>query len=83
LAQPPRLHVVERTPEPDTAQAKSRSRLKAQERPAEMLSCPRCSGLEFTQTIIGALLRNGRLVGGTKQLVCVACLAKGERVAVI
>ena len=48
-----------------------------------MLSCPRCSGLEFTQTIIGALLRNGRLVGGTKQLVCVACLAKGERVAVI
>jgi hypothetical protein len=75
--------VIEGTPEPDTAKARSRRRLKAHDKPAEMLSCRRCSGREFIEAKTGVLLRNGKPVGGTKALLCTACLAQGQRVAIL
>jgi hypothetical protein len=75
-----RFTVIEGSPEPDTPKARSRSRVRAMERPAEMLQCRRCGGREFTETVTGALVRRGKMVGGTKTLVCVTCLLAGERV---
>jgi hypothetical protein len=80
---PPRLHVIEGTPEPDTAQAISRATLKAQAKPADMVACPRCSGREFTETRTGVLMRNGKPTGGTRAMICTACLAQGQRVAIL
>lgn len=72
------LHVVPPAPAPDKPKLKSRTASK----PAEMLECPRCGGREFIETVIGALLQARRLKGGTRQIVCVGCLLKGERVVV-
>jgi len=47
-----------------------------------MLQCPRCHGREFIETVIGAMLQARRLKGGTRQVICVGCLLKGERVVV-
>ena len=79
---PPRFHVIDGTPAPDSPKVHSRSRIKAMGRPAEMIQCPRCGGREFVQTVTGALLRNGRPTGGTKATICVLCLSKGERITV-
>ena len=83
MSKPPRLHVVPTAPKPDTAKARSRARMRAQAKPAEMIACPRCSGREFTTTVTGALMRNGKAVGGTKALICTACALNGERVAIL
>ncbi len=79
---PPRFHVIDGTPAPDSPKERSRRRIRAMERPAEMVQCRRCGGREFIETTTGALMRRGRVVGGTKALVCVACLAAGERITV-
>ena len=80
---PPRFHVIDGTPEPETPAAAVRKRVKAMPKPAEMLSCPRCSGHEFIETKIGVLVQAGRHKGGTKTLICVPCLTTGHRVAVL
>lgn len=54
--------------------------MRATDKPAEMLQCRRCAGREFIEATTGALIRNGRLVGGTKALLCTICLLSGERV---
>lgn len=73
------LHLVPPAAEPDKPKLKSRTA----SRPAEMLQCPRCSGREFIETVIGAMLQARKLKGGTRQIICVGCLMKGERVAVV
>lgn len=83
VSRPPRLHVVPSTPEPDTPQTASRTRVKAQDKPATMAQCPRCGGREFTETRTGVLIRNGKATGGTKALICTLCLAQGKRVAIL
>lgn len=77
---PPHLHVVPDAPAPDSPAKAVRKRLQAHDKPAAMLSCPRCSGRSFVETVTGALKRGGRVSGGTKALVCVMCLLNGERV---
>lgn len=71
------LHVVPKAPAPDKPKLKSRAASK----PAEMLECPRCGGREFIETVIGALLQARKLKGGTRQIICVGCMLRGERVA--
>jgi hypothetical protein len=74
-----RLKLVPPAQEPATEAV--RRRVKAHKPPPAMLEC-RCGGRELLEVKVGVLWRNGRAYGGTKQLICAACLAKGERVVV-
>ena len=76
----PKLTVVPAS-EPD-AREKLRQRLTRQPKPATMLEC-RCGSRELIAAKSGVLFKDGKAVGGTKTLLCAACLAKGERVVVL
>lgn len=69
-----RLHVIDGTPAPDTAQERVRNRVRGAPKPAAMPQCARCGGREYIEAKIGS----GKTV--TKQKLCVLCLMKGERV---
>jgi hypothetical protein len=58
------------------------SRAKSASKPADMLQCPRCGGREVIETVIGAMIQARKLKGGTRQIVCVGCLMKGERIVI-
>lgn len=77
-----RLTVIEGTPAPDTPQERLRERLRKSPKPAEMLQCHRCGGREMMETKLGMMLKDGKATGGTKQILCVGCLLRGERVVV-
>ena len=49
-------------------------------RPPSMIRCHRCGGAEVIQTKIGMMYKDGKAVGGTKQLLCALCFMLGERV---
>jgi hypothetical protein len=74
------LHLIPGTPAPDTPAERTRARVKAAPRPAELLQCPRCGGREVLGTVTGATIKAGRVSGGTKAWVCAGCHRKGERV---
>jgi hypothetical protein len=71
------LHIVPKAPPPPE---RANSRAKKAAKPAEMLQCVRCGGREVTETLIGASVQAGKLKGGTRQIICVGCMLKGERV---
>ncbi|PLC06400.1 hypothetical protein CY658_05025 [Variovorax sp. RO1] len=77
----PRLKLVPAT-EPSLAE-KVRQRVRAMPRPAAVLQCNRCGGREMIETKTGMLFKDGKASGGTKQILCAACLLKGERVVVL
>jgi hypothetical protein len=70
----PKLHVIEGTPAPDTAQEQVRKRVKAAPRPAAMPQCSRCGGREYIEAKIGA----GK--SAAKNKLCVVCLLQGQRI---
>ena len=76
----PRFHVIDGTKAPDTPAEEVRMRVRAMPKPATMVQCHRCGGREVIETKIGVLMKNGKPTGGTKALLCVCCLMKGERV---
>ncbi len=76
----PRFHLIQGTPAPDTPAEQVRKRVRAMPKPAEMIQCHRCGGREVIETKIGMLMKNGIPTGGTKGLICVGCLLRGERV---
>lgn len=76
----PRFHVIQGTKAPDTPAEEVRKRVRATDKPATMLQCHRCGGREVIETKIGVMMKNGKPTGGTKTLICVVCLLKGERV---
>lgn len=82
MADTPRLHLIQGTPAPDTPAEQVRKRIRAMPKPATMVQCHRCGGREVIETKIGVLMKNGRPTGGTKALICVGCLLRGERVVV-
>lgn len=71
-----KLHVVAAGASPPAARAKLRTAL----RPECVIECHRCCGREVTPALIGAALVGGKVRGGTKSYLCVACLMRGERV---
>lgn len=75
-----KLTVIKGTPAPDTPAQRVRERVKAMPKPAAMAQCPRCGGREFIKTHTGVKL--GAHTGGTPNLICVACLTRGERIAI-
>ena len=76
----PKLHLIQGTLAPDTPAEQVRKRVRAMPKPATMVQCHRCGGREVIETKIGVLMKNGKPTGGTKTLICVCCLLKGERV---
>ncbi len=73
------LHVIKGTPPPDTPAETVRKRMRAT-KPASMLQCHRCGGREVIETKTGALLKNGKVTGGTKAWICAGCHRNGQRV---
>lgn len=62
---------------------KVRQRVRAMPKPAAVLQCNRCGGREMIETKTGMLFSGSKASGGTKQILCAACLLKGERVVVL
>lgn len=50
-------------------------------KPAILLQC-RCGSREFIETKAGVEFVNGKTRGGTKMLLCMHCLMKGDRVVI-
>jgi hypothetical protein len=73
----PTLTVVPDTPAPPAERV--RQRIRAMPKPASMLQC-RCGGREVIVTWTGVLWQAGKTKGGTKQVLCASCFARGERV---
>lgn len=73
------VHLVPATPNPPEP---VNSRAKKASKPADMIQCPRCGGREVIETVIGALIQARKLKGGTRQLICVGCMLKGERIVI-
>jgi len=75
-----RFTVIEGTPPPDTREQRVIDRIKKLRKPASMIQCPRCGSREVLPLTTGALLRDGKVTGGTTVHVCASCFMKGERV---
>lgn len=82
MKNPPRFHVIQGTPAPETPVERVRKRVRAMPKPEAMIQCHRCGGREVIETKTGMLLKDGKATGGTKQLLCVGCLLRGERVLI-
>lgn len=75
-----RFTVIEGTPPPDTREQRVIDRIKKLAKPPGMIQCPRCGSREVLPLTTGALLRNGKVAGGTTVHVCASCFMNGERV---
>jgi hypothetical protein len=75
----PNFHVITGTPAPDTPAEKGRRDRVAS---APATCCHRCGGMTFTQVTTGSTVKNGRMVGGTKQVICAVCQTKGHLVVI-
>ena len=71
-----RLRVV--PPSPAPAKERVRQRIKSATS-ACIIEC-RCGSRTVIEVKTGVLLQSGKIKGGTRQLLCAACFAKGERV---
>lgn len=76
----PRLNLVPPT-EPSPAE-KVRQRVRRMPGPPAVIQCPRCAGRTMKVELTGAVLKAGKVSGGTKELICAACDRKGDRVVV-
>lgn len=73
--------VIDGTAPPDTPLERMRRRLR-ENKPADLVRCPRCSSNLMVQIKIGMFWSNKRPVGGQKQLICAKCLGRDEYVVV-
>jgi hypothetical protein len=77
-----KLRVITKSQQADTPKQRVRDRVKAMDKPEQIAQCPRCGCREVIETKIGVTIRNGKSVGGTKQLICAACYMLGSRVVI-
>lgn len=75
-----RFTVIDGTPPPDSAEQRVIDRIKRAPKPADLIQCHRCGCREVLPLTTGAVLKNGKVSGGTTVHVCAACFLKGERV---
>lgn len=76
----PKLAIV--PPSAPSPAEKVRQRVRAMPKPASLLQC-RCGCRELMEVRSGVEFYNGKARGGTKQMICLACMLKGERVVVV
>lgn len=79
----PRLTVIDGTPPPDTREQRVIDRIKKTARSPDLIQCHRCGAREVLPLTTGAVLKNGKVSGGTTVHVCAACFLKGERVVLV
>lgn len=72
------LKLVPPTPRPPRSKREQVLDRVAAAAPAHLLKCLRCGSMEFIETRIGVEV--GRPKSGTKALICLHCMIKGERV---
>lgn len=75
----PDLRIVPPAAKP--AAEEVRQRVRRMPKPAGMIQC-RCGSREVIEARQGVLLKEGKPSGGTKVMLCVNCLLRGERVVV-
>lgn len=73
------FRVIDGTPEPEGP----RKRMRASTKPSHIIRCRRCTSLAMIEIKLGMEFRNGKAVGGQKQIVCATCLAQGETVIAV
>lgn len=71
------LTIIHGTSPPDTPKQRVIDKIKA---PGVVLECPRCAGRDTLEVTNGVMVKNRKVVGGTKMIVCAHCYVKGERV---
>ncbi|HEY4083442.1 MAG TPA: hypothetical protein VGM81_22355 [Burkholderiaceae bacterium] len=76
------LHLVPKVPKPARSKRQEVLDGLAELIPATILKCPRCGSLELIETRIGVQSHDGKTSGGTKALICLHCMIKGERILV-
>lgn len=74
------LKLIHGTKPPDTPKQRVIDGIRRMPKPPTVLQCPRCGGRDVLELRTGAMVRNRKVVGGTKQVVCAHCYMKGERV---
>lgn len=57
-------------------------RVRAAGKSDAIVQCNRCGSREVIEAKQGMLIKDGKPSGGTKVLICVNCLLRGERVVV-
>lgn len=57
-------------------------RVRKAPKPEHVIRCKRCTGTSVLQVRLAMTYRNGKPVGGQKQLICETCFMRGERVVV-
>ena len=78
----PKFHIIDGTLAPDTPTEQVRKRMR-KTKTGPIIQCHRCGGREVIETKIGMVSKDGKPTGGTKQLLCVGCLLRGERVVLV
>lgn len=73
------FRVIDGTHEPEGP----RKRMRASTKPSHIIRCRRCTSLAMIEIKLGMEFRNGKAVGGQKQIVCATCLAQGETVIAV
>ena len=76
------LHLLPKPAKPPRTKREQVQDRLAEMVPTWMLKCPRCGSLELVETRTGVISKNGRPSGGTKTLLCLHCMVRGERVVV-
>lgn len=76
------LSLISGSKPPDTKKERSRQRIRATA-VISLLQCHRCGGREMIEAKTGMQSCDGKATGGTKSILCTACLMRGERVVVI
>lgn len=76
--------VIDGTPAPDTPKERARARRRkaVTSELDHVLRCHRCTGISFLEVRLGMTWRNGKPVGGQRQLICETCHRAGERVVI-
>lgn len=79
----PKFEVIQGTPAPDTLTNRVRANRRADEKPANVLQCPRCGSRSMIEERTGGhKTKAGKLAGGVTNIICASCMLRGERVVV-
>lgn len=76
------LHLVPPEPKPERSKRQKVLDRVAAAAPAHLAKCKRCGSMEFIETRIGVEMVKGQPKGGTKALICLHCMTRGERVVI-
>lgn len=74
------LKLVPPAPKPERTKREQVLDRVAEVAPAHLLKCQRCGSMEFIETRIG--IEKGKARSGSKALICLHCMMRGERIVV-